>query len=137
VSRPVYLVWSEDYSVGNDELDGHHKNIISIINDLYSAIQTESTPEELNGILDRLFEYTMSHFEREEQLMEEHLFPDLAKHKTIHDRMRIKTDELRRRGLHHKKGVPAETMSFLKDWWLNHILVMDAQYRPHMKEKKD
>ena len=131
-----FVEWKERYSVGNNELDDQHKGLISIINDLYTAIRDQTTQGELNGILDRLLEYTQSHFEREEHLMEEHLFPDLARHRIVHDRMVQRTRELHRLALHNENDVAVKTMSFLKDWWIDHIIVMDSQYKPYMEGKE-
>lgn len=131
-----FVEWKERHSVGNDELDDQHKGLISIINDLYTAIRDQTAQGELNEILDRLLEYTQSHFEREERLMEEHLYPDLASHRIIHDRMVQRTRELRRLALHNENDVAAKTMSFLKDWWIDHIIVMDSRYKPYMEGKE-
>ncbi|NOY88872.1 MAG: hemerythrin family protein [FCB group bacterium] len=131
-----FIEWKERYSVGNNELDGHHQSVISIINDMYTAIRDQTTQQELIGILHRLLEYTQFHFEREEQLMEEHQFTDLAKHKIVHDRMVQKTKELLKQALHDEIDVSKETMSFLKDWWIDHIIVMDSRYKPYMEGKK-
>lgn len=132
----IFVEWKERYSVGNNELDDQHKGIISIINDLYTAILHQTTQRELNSILDRLLEYTRSHFEREEQLMEKVLFPDLAKHRIAHDILARRTSELREQALHNKNDVAVEAMSFLKDWWIDHIIVMDSQYKPYMEGKE-
>ncbi|MEA2062127.1 MAG: bacteriohemerythrin [Gemmatimonadota bacterium] len=137
MSYPAYIVWKDDYSVGNDELDGHHKSIITIINNLYAAVQGGSAQEELTVFLERLLEYTQSHFNREEQLLEAHKFPELPSHKIIHKHMVQKTDELRKYSLQDNDKLAYEVFSFLKDWWLNHICVMDMQYSPYLKEKKD
>jgi len=132
VPTPPFIVWKDAYSVGNDELNTHHKGIISIVNDLYSAIQNQSAKAELGSILDRLLDYTQSHFQREESLMAEHQFPGLPQHKVVHERMVLKTEELCGLGLRHNDDAVPETMAFLKDWWVQHIRVMDAQYRPYM-----
>jgi hemerythrin len=71
----VFIAWKDDYSVGHAELDGHHKKAVSIMNDLYAAIQEGKHRVQLNGILARLFEYTQLHFRREERLMAE---PDIS-----------------------------------------------------------
>ena len=134
-----YIVWNENYSVGHEAIDVDHQRIISIINDLYTAIENLSVPQELKGLLGRLVEYTESHFLREERLMEKYLFPDLPRHKLVHDRMIQKTKDLCRRDLYqeNRDDIATDALAFLKDWWLNHIVVMDSQYKPYLGGRAD
>jgi len=129
MSSTIFIVWKDEYSVGNAVFDRDHQQIISIINDLYSAIQKRSAENIMSEVLQRLFEYTKSHFSREEQILMESKFPFFTEHKAVHDKMVIKTGELRRLRL-HQEDVANEALALLKNWWLNHIRVMDVQYRP-------
>ncbi len=129
-----YIEWHERYSVGNSDLDADHQSVISIINNLYAAIQAHTGQAEVKGILDRLLDYTQSHFRREEHYMEKVSYPDLAEHKVPHRRMVQKTHELLERYSHNEESIPLETMTFLKDWWVNHIVMMDMQYKPYFED---
>ncbi|GBE29393.1 MAG TPA: bacteriohemerythrin [Euryarchaeota archaeon] len=136
MKNPVFIVWNDKYSVGNDDLDGHHKAIISIINDLYSAIQQQSADSNLKVLLDRLIKYTIYHFKYEEALMEKHSYPGLADHKIVHAQMVKKTTELVNQAnnatMYHKDDVASSSMTFLKKWWLDHICVIDVKYKPFL-----
>jgi len=136
VPNPVFIIWKDDYSVGHVKIDDHHKHVIAIINNFYVAIQEGLVQKELNKILEKLFKYTQFHFKLEERLMEKHQFPDFLKHKNIHDRMVQKTGALRRQNFHREDTTTSETMSFLKEWWLNHICIMDMQYKSYLPQKK-
>ena len=74
--------------------------------------------------------------EPEEELMEMHRFPGLPHHKRIHIGMMRKTYYFRKQELKHEESLDTEALSFLKNRWLNHIRVMDAEYKPFLKEKK-
>ncbi len=128
----TFLEWKDRYSVGNDELDRDHQSIIAIINDLHNSIRDQSTHAQLKEILDRLFDYTQTHFAREERLMQEYGYPDLPKHRTVHSQLTQNTKELLAQSLHEESGTALKAMSFLKDWWIDHILIMDSRYKPYI-----
>ena len=126
----TFITWKEFYSVGCRELDDQHKRVLGIINDLYAALQSGREREEIKGLLDRLVQYTMDHFQREEELMEERGYPEVAQHKTIHVQMTQKTIDLRK-----CFGAVSgqDLLVFLKEWWVNHICGVDKQYSPYME----
>jgi len=129
-----FVVWSEKYTVGNRQLDNHHKEIITIINSLYTAIKDDVAQDKLRRILRELYEYTRLHFGREEELMRKSGFPKLSEHRELHRDMVARTRELQREELRGDPEVVSETMSFLKKWWLTHIGKVDAQYRPFVEK---
>lgn len=126
----TFITWKEFYSVGCRELDDQHKQILGIINDLYSVLQSGRERDEIKGLLDQLVQYTMDHFQREEELMEEWGFPEVAQHGTIHEHMARKTIDLRKR-FGTVRG--QELLVFLKEWWINHICGIDKQYSAYME----
>lgn len=128
--RIRYLVWKPFYDVGHRQLDDQHREIVNIINELYSAIQEDRDRAALRPVLDRLVDCTERHFEYEEELLEEVGYPDLEQHKAIHDSMRRKTVELREKlGL----AVGREQLAFLKSWWASHIQRQDKPYSAYLE----
>jgi hemerythrin len=127
-----YVVWREFYSVGNEELDQQHKALLKIINELFTAAGEDTDRQAVRHVLDGLFQYTLTHFEREERLMRQARFPDYAAHKAIHDLMRAETDRLQQTWT---STTGAELLTFLKNWWLNHICAKDKQYAPFMTQE--
>jgi hemerythrin len=126
----TFITWKEFYSVGCQELDDQHQQVLGIINDLYGALQGGREREEIKGLLDRLVQYTEGHFQREEELMEERGYPDAAQHRTVHEQMTQKTVDLRKR-FGAVRG--QDLLVFLKEWWVNHICGADKQYSPYME----
>ena len=124
-----YIGWKSFYSVGNTSLDNQHKQILEIVNDLYAAIEEGDDHEVLKPLLDRMLQYTKSHFEFEEQLMQEAGYPDLDHHKELHDELRRKTAGLR---AHVNLVMDQDLLRFLKEWWTEHIQEEDQQYAPYV-----
>jgi hemerythrin-like metal-binding protein len=130
------IEWKDRYSVGNDGIDDDHKKIIEIINNLHSNLKNFSEQDVIKDIIARLFEYTQYHFAREESILEKANYPDLEKHRAVHRSLTEKTQELTDQLMHNSQGVPLRTMSFLKDWWIDHIIVMDLKYKKYIEGHK-
>jgi hemerythrin len=58
-----------------------------------------------------------------------HQYPDFARHKVLHDKMRQETIAWRDNAT---VVTGRELLLFLKEWWCNHIQVEDKQYSPYM-----
>ena len=128
-----YIVWKSFYGVGDAILDSQHKQILAIISDLYTAIGEGRDQALLKPLLDRLHEYTISHFDYEEQVMQDHAYAAFAEHKTLHDWLRRRTVELR---AHMNLVTGPDLLHFLKEWWVGHIQSQDKQYAPYLKKDK-
>jgi len=125
-----YVTWKDFYSVGDPSIDAQHKQIIGAINELYEAMQKGKDRAVLKPILDRLLQYTLAHFEHEEQVMQEHEYPDFTQHKALHGMIRQKTMDL----CEHAYLVTGhDLLRFLKDWWVGHIQGQDKKYSPYLE----
>ncbi|MGA2063849.1 MAG: bacteriohemerythrin [Thermoguttaceae bacterium] len=125
-----YIPWQDYYSVGEPSLDAQHRQIIGLINELYEAMQQGKDREAAAGILDRLVEYTRTHFDHEEQLMRDNAYPDVARHVLLHADLRRRTADCR-----EQVGLVAgrDLLHFLKQWWLDHIQGADKRYAPFLE----
>ena len=66
------LIWSNDLSVGLDSIDEQHKVLVSLINELHSAMKARRSHSELLDVIDNLKNYTVTHFGYEEELFAKH-----------------------------------------------------------------
>ncbi len=74
-----------EYKVYVRSIDYEHEVIAGIVNSIHEA--TLKTDQELtHSELDKLLKVLKSHFENEEHLMKENLFPGYFSHKLEHDR---------------------------------------------------
>ncbi|MEA1890408.1 MAG: hemerythrin domain-containing protein, partial [Pseudomonadota bacterium] len=65
-----FFTWKEEYSVGIDSIDQQHKKLLSLINQLQTAVDYSTGKEFEREALDELVTYTKDHFSYEEGLME-------------------------------------------------------------------
>lgn len=124
------IVWTEDMSVGVEQLDDHHRRLIDLANQLGTAIAANNTEHVTGAVLGELVRYVYYHFGEEERLMEEVGYADLATHRKHHRAMAEHV-----RGLENRYNndpdtvITADLHSFLADWLVNHIRSEDRLYK--------
>jgi hemerythrin len=82
----------------------------------------------VNPTMKILEQYVYIHFDTEEALMREALYPDIDKHILQHPKFIERAKLLFREA--QKNDNAAEILRFLKEWWLNHIQHEDKKYYP-------
>ena len=76
-------------------------------------------------LLDGLIHSACIHFQHEENRMKEIVFVGFEAHKALHDEMLQWMTGLRSQLM---ARVACDSMKFIKDWWLDHILNEDKKY---------
>ncbi|BAN33872.1 hemerythrin-like metal-binding protein [Sulfuricella denitrificans skB26] len=130
--------WKKEYSVNDPELDEQHKLLIQMINDLHGVIVKKHDPGTVCEVLARLIHYTRTHFEEEEALMRNSDFPGYEAHKARHEQFINEVEALKRRAkMSHgsEQLVGMEMLFKLKDWLVDHIVVMDMDYSRHVQSR--
>ena len=130
-----YIPWSDDLSVGLQEIDEQHKILIGLINSLYSeSILKKADQSAVDSIINELKQYTIIHFSVEESLFRLFDYPYIEAHQKRHDSLKEELAKVHRK---FKDGEPVniELMSFLRRWIKNHILMEDKKYAPFFLEK--
>ena len=120
--------WNDSYSVGIDEIDRHHRQLVQLLNDTYDAFSEGSHREKLGGILDELIDYATYHFACEERWMEESSYPELPAHRGEHARFIDRVVEIQKDFHAERSHLTLEVLSFLKNWLTSHILRNDGAY---------
>ena len=126
--------WNKEMSVDIALLDEDHKKIINMINKLYAAIIAGEGENALAEIFDMMSVYIHTHFESEAQLFKHIDYPEAEQHMKLHEELSQKVAEARKKfNTEHNTTLPTETMVFLKEWWVNHIMTEDMKYVAFMR----
>ena len=126
--------WSEDLSIGNNDIDEVHKNLMDIYNELIVFIESKENRDEFALILSKMTDYCLTHFKKEEEYMKKFGFPGLKMHKNSHK------DYIYKVAMYNidLKGIDPpkieEVIDFLEKWWVDHILKIDKRYEDYKKE---
>jgi hemerythrin len=132
--------WTERFATGSKVIDQQHRMLINNLNHLESMLtDTNPTREEgefLIHLIDFLESYAVSHFQFEEECMERYRCPAHAKNKQAHEQFLAVIRQFKERG--NREGLRPDILRSLhhtlSSWIEEHILRVDAQLRPCIKD---
>ena len=127
--------WKSKYSVHVAEIDGQHKKLVALVNELFDAMCAGKGREVIGKAVDELTRYTQTHFATEERLMLSTGYPDYRIHKKEHDDFVAHVSQFQAELVAGKIAVTVEVSNYLKDWLINHILNSDMKYSTYFNEK--
>lgn len=122
----AYLSWSDDLNTGIAVIDGQHRRIVDMINELYAA-QHDGARENVALVIEELVDYTSSHFAFEEAMLEEAGYVFTKAHKRVHELFIRRVEDYRAR-FRQGEDVCDELRSLLGRWLFGHIRNDDQNY---------
>jgi len=126
------MQWNETMSVGVDELDNQHRQLIDMINRTYEAIQRHDE-HKMTELINGMSAYAQLHFECEERYLEKYDFPHTESHKASHAKFNEDVMEFRQ-DMHERTNL-SQIFVYLSRWLTSHIMYEDRQYKKYMPEK--
>ena len=130
-----FLAWSEDLSVGIQEIDEQHKVLAGLTNCLFNeAILNKGDPAVIESILNELIQYTIIHFSVEESLFRIFNYPEADAHQMHHSQLKREVFEIKEK-FNKGETVDLELMHLLRDWLTKHIKIEDKLYTPFFLSK--
>ncbi|MCB1906771.1 MAG: hemerythrin family protein [Rhodocyclaceae bacterium] len=126
--------WSDDYSVGVQEIDEQHKELVGLLNDLHTAIHEHHGTQASRRILDELAEYTRTHFMVEESLMRISNYPEFEAHKHSHEELIAQVQGLQEKLDSGQAAITFELLHFLKVWLTRHINEADKRFGSYLTQ---
>lgn len=120
--------WSEQLSVGIEEIDNQHKMLVELLGELQQKLLSKLDDAEILSVLRRLQNYAKEHFALEESLMEpvEKQLPNYALHISEHRNFEDTVHGLMYRFVQEGHDVAWQMFIFLGDWLVRHIQQTDA-----------
>jgi hemerythrin-like metal-binding protein len=129
------LTWRDDFNVGVAKFDEDHKHLVDLINELHDAMSRGKGMSALESVLDRLLDYSRSHFKSEEDLMREHGYPELEEHAADHQKLLERAESYRDKLSNGGRMMSVEVAEFLVEWLRTHTREMDQRYAEFFAEK--
>ena len=128
-----FVEWTEKYTVGNPLVDAYHHIFFQMV-DEFRTVLAQDAPPDMEDRIAFLVDYTLMHFDSEEKLMERVGYPDTEEHRASHQMFREKMLDLQRRYRLDPGAVKAdELLCLIQDWFANHILGTDMDFKPFVK----
>lgn len=127
-----HFTWNKKYSVANEELDNHHKNLFDVFNRLYdSCLKKNGT--RLGAVIEELVSYSSCHFHAEEQYMKSIGYPDITNHISEHRAFTARIGKYHHAGGANDAVVSKEIVLHLWKWLIDHVMTEDKRYSTRAK----
>ena len=124
--------WDSSFSVGIEEIDEQHKQLIQCINELKIAFSYNKMYM-IEEVLENLIEFTKHHFSFEENLMKEAGYPLLEEHLQSHQSFINRIMFFKDR-YDNGENIAKQLRNDLQLWIINHIKQDDFDYRQSVKQ---
>lgn len=119
--------WGSDFSVGVEDIDHQHKQIVAMINKLYDAIKAGSSRAACAGILTEMIDYANVHFATEDSYMERLGYPDAEEHRLEHQEFGAKCADFAEGVASGRISLSLDIGKFLLHWLYDHIRKVDMK----------
>ena len=126
--------WSAGLETGIGSIDRQHQQLVTMINRLNAALKEDLGEQVVGEVLDRLCEYTKTHFKDEEALLRRADYHDPEHLKCHRDFVKqVEEGIARYRGGDCGNGL--KLLNLLSAWLVKHIRGTDMKYVPTLREK--
>jgi methyl-accepting chemotaxis protein len=130
---PDLMSWNNNLSVNIKQIDDQHIKLVGLINELHKAMKLKRSNSTMGSILDRLADYTVTHFATEEKLFAKYGYPEEKAHVELHRKLVAQVVDIQKKFKSGDAMISMELMSFLKDWLVKHIQGTDKKYSSFLR----
>jgi hemerythrin len=117
--------WDARFEIGIEDIDLQHHFFLNLINRLAGELGHARDPDRRAAVLAELNAYARFHFLSEENMMMRDGYPELARHRRLHDDL---IDSLSAR--EHEV-----ILRFLADWFVHHTAGEDRHYADFVQQR--
>jgi HAD superfamily hydrolase (TIGR01509 family) len=130
----AHIQWKAQYDIGYKDIDTQHRMLLDLLNELIDLIDGGGPPEQVSSIFQRLCSYALLHFSSEERYLKAAGYPDLGPQESDHATFVQQLLALNQAYDPTDPLLLEETQTFLRSWFLDHILNVDRAYAPFMRQ---
>jgi hemerythrin len=133
-----FAEWSDEFSVGVEEIDDDHKRLLGLLKNLQNAVEARERRDVLGKLLDELIHYTNYHFAHEEALFLRTNYPGYSAHERKHQALTTTAHAIREDfQLSASMALPRQVLVFLKNWICEDILGADRDFGRYFNAHRD
>lgn len=129
------IEWNPSLNTGVRAIDEQHKRLVSLVNNLGSAIERGEGSEFMEVVCHELDEYARFHFRDEEKLMEAVEYPLIQNQKKAHAEFRERLSVMIQDAHGQDLITPREFFVMLGEWLVQHIVFMDKPLAEYIRER--
>lgn len=128
------LRWSPSLNLNIEVIDIQHQRMFELANVFYRGLYDGADQAVLIEKLKELIDYSITHFETEEELLIKANHPDLINHAKEHKQFIEELTALNARILAGDMVISVEVINFLRNSIINHIFVSDKEMAKHFNK---
>lgn len=131
--------WDGSLSVGNEEIDAQHRELIKRIDLLAQHILQKRGREKIHNTLRFMTDYGDIHFSTEEKHMARLGYPGFEEHKKQHERFKGITEKMKMEldSKDDSEYLASSVQRFLIDWLILHIKREDKAFGEFLKNRAE
>lgn len=124
------MQWRTEYSVGIEEIDSHHKELLRLFSSIEEMIASGQRWSVIHYRIVEVRQFAQFHFKFEEALMRLFGHPEFEEHAEAHSQILQQVEIVERESLHEdsKEGL----LLFFRNWLIGHIQGSDRSYAQHI-----
>lgn len=123
-----FFVWKDNFNIGNEQVDLQHRLFLETLNEYYEIMFGGKSDVVDKELIDKLKAYVRMHFSFEEGLMESVGYEEIERHRKQHRYFESLVRDFETAHQQGKTETLSTAVSFLRDWFLNHILDQDKKF---------
>lgn len=120
------FIWSDTYSIGNEQIDAEHQHLIELANDVAAFAGSGEKIDRIKGDIVALYAYVQTHFQHEEEYMLELGYPQSEEHKKLHEGILAEMNTIMKQS-GNLDALVYKFKRLMKSWVLEHILEEDSR----------
>ncbi|WP_243358055.1 bacteriohemerythrin [Fundidesulfovibrio terrae] len=120
--------WSPNLAMGHPEIDEQHRMLIHMIRELSARMDAGEHRQGVLDALQGLLAYAATHFEDEEEMMEEAEWEGLDRHEGLHAEFLWKAGDLEAQLKDDYAQASRELLEYLLTWLVAHIATEDRAF---------
>jgi hemerythrin len=129
------ITWTKEaFGTAVGVADEQHQTLFDMLNGLHEAVGAGNRTA-VGQQLDDLINFVVMHFKTEEDLMQEHGYPDFPAHKAEHEKLVATCADVQKKFHAGELDITADTTAFVKDWLVSHIPNVDKYYGPFLNQQ--
>ena len=134
ISNMETLIWNDALLIDVEEIDADHRRLSALVN---RFAQMPAEDSGIDNLLAELLDYAIYHFRREETIMTVCEYPDLTKHRAMHEGLKKQLNELAAAWrADPSQEVLSDLRKMLSRWLFNHIIHDDVGIAPYVRGRE-
>jgi hemerythrin len=131
--RTDAMIWKEKYKIGVAQIDEQHEELFARVTDFVETVCSHMEwtlkADNINKTLDFMKDYVIIHFQSEEAYQAKIGYPDLERHRKIHDDMVAYVNKISEDHdeIGYREIVIQQFAGKLVTWLVNHVLEEDQK----------